>query len=221
MQQIAISIISNSRLLGEGLLELLAARLSIWPLGIYRGDPVAGASLKNPPGHIVLLDGNIGRVASAEWTCFWRGQTPQAKVVILELSDDTELILACIEAGASGYALKGADPAEVAATIRLVAQGHAQCSPEITAQLFRRLAQLKTLARPEYPTTAPLTGRELEVLSLVAQGQSNKEIAEQLCISLRTVKQHVHHILRKLDLRHRYEATHVAAEQGWLQRGDG
>lgn len=218
MQQIAISIVTNSRLLGEGLLELLAARLSIVTLAIYRGEPAAGELLPNPPGHIVLLDGNIGRVAAKDWTCYWRQQSPPARVVVLELSDDPELILGCIEAGASGYALKGAAPAEVVDTIRLVAQGCAQCSPEITAQLFQRLASLRSMLREPYPTSMPLTSRELEVLRLVAQGYSNKEIGERLCISLRTVKQHVHNILRKLDLKHRYEATHLAVEQGWVRQ---
>lgn len=216
MQQIAVSIVSNSRLLSEGLVELLATRINIRLLAIYPSEPIARTQPVNPPGHVVLLDGNIGRAAAKDWTYFWRHCTPPANVVILELLDDIDLILGCIEAGASGYTLKGAAPAEVADTISLVAQGCAQCSPEITAHLFQRLANLKALVKPDYPTIMPLTSRELEVLKLVAQGNSNKEIAEKLCITLRTVKQHVHNILNKLDLKHRYEAVHLAMEQGWL-----
>lgn len=220
MQQIAVSIVSNSRLLSEGLIELLAARIDLRVLAIYPSDPLATMQLASPPGHVVLLDGNIGRVAARAWTHYWRRITPPANVVILELSDDIELILACIEAGASGYTLRGATPDEVATMICLVAQGQARCSPEITAHLFRRLASIRATGGPVYSSGIPLTTRELQVLELVAQNYSNKEIASELCITLRTVKQHVHNILNKLKLKHRYEATHVAIKQGWL-RHDG
>lgn len=216
--QIAISVISNSRLLSEGLVALLDRRMKLQLIATYPGEPITSDPTLNPRGHVVLLDSSIGRTAAQNWTRFWRQHTPPASVVILELLDDVELILACIEAGASGYTLQGATPEEVADTIWLVSQGGAQCSPHITAHLFSRLAHLKSRVDSDYYTTIPLTTRELEVLTLVAEGCSNKEIADKLCITLRTAKQHVHNILHKLDLKHRYEAAHMALEQGWLSR---
>ncbi len=215
-QQIAISIVSNSRLLSEGLVALLSRRMYVQLIATYSGEPIQVHPPPSPQGHVVLLDSSIGRTTAQNWIFFWRQCTPPAAVVLLELIDDVELILACIEAGASGYTLRGAAPEEVADTIWMVSQGYARCSPQITAQLFDRLAQLKAQVAAEYVTTTPLTTRELEVLQLVAQGCSNKEIADKLYITLRTVKQHVHNILHKLELKHRYEAANLAREQGWV-----
>lgn len=215
-QQIAISIVSNSRLLSEGLVALLSRRMYVQLIATYSGEPIQVHPPPSPQGHVVLLDSSIGRTTAQNWIFFWRQCTPPAAVVLLELIDDVELILACIEAGASGYTLRGSAPEEVADTIWMVSQGYARCSPQITAQLFDRLAQLKAQVAAEYVTTTPLTTRELEVLQLVAQGYSNKEIADKLYITLRTVKQHVHNILHKLELKHRYEAANLAREQGWV-----
>lgn len=213
-QQIALSIVSNSRLLGEGLIALLARRLDVQLVAIYPSQPITANHVANPCDHVALVDSSIGRVAAQSWTHFWCRHTPPTPVVILELLDDVELILASIEAGASGYTLKDASPEEIAETIWLVSQGKALCSPEITAHLFSRLAHLKSRTAENSPTISLLTKREQEVLCLVAQGCSNKEIAEKLCITLRTAKQHVHNILHKLDLKNRHEAAHMAKEHG-------
>jgi DNA-binding NarL/FixJ family response regulator len=216
VQHIAISIVSNSCLLREGLVALLATHIDISLVAAYEDEPAPLIAPPNPPGHVVLIDSGLGHAAALAWTRFWRLQTPPAYVVILELTEDKESILACIEAGASSYTLRGARPAEVADTIVLAAQGHAQCSPEVTAYLFQRLSRLHTLTAEEYSTLMPLTNREQEVLQLVARGWSNKDIAAHLCITLRTAKQHVHNILHKLELKHRYEAAQLARERGWI-----
>jgi len=214
--QIAISIVSNSCLLREGLVALLRTYIDLALIAAYDGELAHPYEPLNPPGHMVLVDSGIGQVAALAWTRFWCCRTPPAAVVIVELSEDKESILACIEAGASSYTLRGARPAEVADTLLLVSQGHAQCSPEMTAYLFQRLSTMRAQATADYRALMPLTSREQEVLQLVARGYSNKDIAEQLCITLRTAKQHVHNILHKLDLRHRYEAARLARERGWI-----
>ena len=135
---------------------------------------------------------------------------------MLELDDEPDTILGCIEAGASGYVLQGAPAKEVAETIELVHQGRARCSPEMTAKMFARLASLKSKVAGNADGPMTLTPRELEVLSLVARGCSDKEIATELIIQVRTVKHHVHNILGKLDLHRRWEAARYASERGWL-----
>jgi DNA-binding NarL/FixJ family response regulator len=215
-QQIAISIVSNSCLLREGLVALLRSHIDIALVAAYTGESMLESEPPNPPGHMVLVDSGIGQAAALAWTRFWCCRTPPACVIILELTEDKESILACIEAGASSYTLRGAGPAEVVDTIVLVSQGRAQCSPEVTAYLFRRLSSLRSVAEAEYSALMPLTSREQEVLQLVARGCSNKDIAAQLCITLRTAKQHVHNILHKLELKHRYEAAQLARERGWI-----
>jgi DNA-binding NarL/FixJ family response regulator len=215
-QQITIGIVSNSCLLRDGLVALLRTHMDIVLVAAYTGELPQSSEPPNPPGHMVLIDSGIGQAAALAWTRFWCCRTPPAAVIILELTEDKESILACIEAGAKSYTLRGAGPAEVVDTIALVSQGQAQCSPEVTAYLFRRLSNLRATAEPTYSALTPLTSREHEVLQLVARGYSNKDIAARLCITLRTVKQHVHNILHKLELKHRYEAAQLARERGWV-----
>ncbi len=162
----------------------------------------------------MLLDGGIGREALIAWTRYWQGLTLPAYVLILELANNIDMILTCIEVGASGYTLLGNSAAEIAHAIQQVHDGVGYSSPAITAQLFARVAALRLkVARPIVPS---LTPRELEVLRAIAQGYSNREIASTLVIELRTVKQHVHNILGKLNLHSRGDAVRFAFEQGWL-----
>jgi two-component system nitrate/nitrite response regulator NarL len=215
-QAISISIVSNSRLLSEGLLPLLAPHLSLQLIATHSGAFHLSSPLPNPQEHVVLLDISVGQAAAIAWTHYWRGLSPPAYVLILELADDTALILDCIEAGASGYTLQGASAVEVVAAINAARCGKAHCSPEVTSQLYERVAALR--ATIIQLSLSPLTARESEILYYVASGYTNMEIAAQLVIELRTVKQHVHHILGKLNSRSRGEAVRFAIDQGWLSK---
>ena len=209
--RIAISIVSNSRLLRDGLLAMLSQHLDLQLVGTYAGEFHSSLQTPNPPGHIVLLDSCVGRAESLHWTQYWHGLMPPAHVLMLELPNDMDLVLACIEAGASGYLFEGASITEVAQAIRDVHFGVAHCSPDITARLFARLASLNAAVSPS-PTTT-LTEREKEVLHYIARGFSNGEIAARLVIELRTVKQHVHHILNKLNLRSRWQIVDLVKDK--------
>jgi DNA-binding NarL/FixJ family response regulator len=138
-------------------------------------------------------------------------------VLAVELPDDTELILDCIEAGVSAYTLRGASAAEVAEAISGVRGNRANSDPRITAGVFARLAALADQTAHEPARATPvLTPRELEVLHHLSLDRTNKEIAVRMVIEVRTVKHHVHSILQKLKLRHRWDAVRLARERGWL-----
>jgi two-component system, NarL family, response regulator NreC len=211
---IQISIISNSQLLREGLPTLLAPHVKVRLVATYSGEYHSGTELLNPPGHIVLLDSGMGRSAAIGWIRRWRELFPTTDVFILELAGDIDLIIACIEAGASGYTLQGASTAEVAEAIKDLGKGKAHASPELISRLFARVAALSASAKER--SNSILTDRESEILRDMAAGYTNREIAEHLVIELRTVKQHVHHILGKLNARGRWEAVRFAAERGWI-----
>jgi DNA-binding NarL/FixJ family response regulator len=216
---VTLSIVSNSQLLSEGLPELLRRYLDFELVSCYRAEPPAFTTACFIPD-VVLLDMNIGQEIAIAWTRWWRTHEPPPGILVLELLNNFDSILACIEAGAGGYVLQGASGEQVALAIIDLQAGIAQCSPEITAMLFQRLAQSKPEVDVPADLAMPLTAREIQVLCCIARGDSNKEIAVALHIELYTVKHHVHHILSKLGTKNRWEAVHVARQRRWLAQDD-
>lgn len=211
---ICISIVSNSHLLREALILLLQNHWSIDIGNSSTNDVDIASTIKKPLNHLVLIDSGIGQAAVMAHVQEQRSLQPSPYFVVLELKDDTDFILDCIEAGVHGYALQSASSVEVIQIIEQVYRGVAHCSPEITAKLFERLTKSKTVQQSrEKP---PLTCRELEVLHYLAKDFSDREIATQLIIEVRTVKHHVHNILRKLNVKHRWDAAQLALKNCWL-----
>lgn len=209
-----ITIVSNSHLLREALNLLLQNH---WPIDVTSsnpGDITTPSTLTQPLSYLVLLDSGIGHDLVLAHIRERRALQPSSYIVVLELKDDPDLILDCIEAGAHGYALQGASSADVMQVIEQVCRGVAQCSPEITAKLFDRLTRSKT-SQPASEKPA-LTRRELEVLHCIAEDYSDRDIATELVIEVRTVKHHVHNILRKLNVKYRRDAAQLAINNGWL-----
>ena len=133
-------------------------------------------------------------------------RAPGTRVVAFSVSESEEEVVACAEAGVSGYLLRSEALPELRATIESMVRGETRCSPRVAATLLRRVASLAA-ERQEWAGRTPLTRREHEILGLIAQGLSNKDIAQRLYIEVRTVKNHVHSILGKLQVRHRGEAA--------------
>jgi two-component system, NarL family, nitrate/nitrite response regulator NarL len=141
-------------------------------------------------------------------------QVPQVRVVALGVPETDGHVLACIEAGVAGYVPRDGSLETLVATLMGVDRGEVLCSPRIIGSLFRRVAELA--AQPQ-PPLERLTVRELEILELIDQGLTNKEIARRLCIELSTVKNHVHNILEKLQVRRRADAA-AWMVNGWRGR---
>jgi two-component system, NarL family, nitrate/nitrite response regulator NarL len=133
-------------------------------------------------------------------------RAPTARVVAFGVTDEPDTILACIEAGAAGYVTRDASLEELTATVQAVVRGEVLCSAEIAGLLFRRVAHLVAERRPTADLTL-LTSREREVLALIDQGMSNKEIAKRLRLRVATVKNHVHQVLTKLGVSRRGAAA--------------
>jgi DNA-binding NarL/FixJ family response regulator len=134
---------------------------------------------------------------------------PYAKVVAIAIPESEESVLACAEAGVHGYLTRDSSLSEVAAMLESVAHDELLCSPRIAASLMRRVHSLSS-GRPKEDSRDRLTRREEEVLDLLAEGLSNKQIAGRLSIELPTVKNHVHNILEKLGVARRGEAAMAA-----------
>lgn len=168
---------------------------------------------------LVILDVRMPRKDGLAATRAIKLDAPRTAVLLLSLYATPEYILEALEAGASGYVLKDAPLDDLLHAIRQVLRGESLLSEAQAAQMLRRLskgavAQPATLARP-------LTPRELEVLRLAAQGKTNREIGEQLCITAGTVKLHVERIIEKLEVSDRTQAAVRAVRLGILRGPEG
>ncbi len=138
-----------------------------------------------------------------------RARVPSARVVVLTSFLEDERLLPAIEAGAAGYMLKNAEPAELARAIRAAVAGETLIDPAVAARLVRAIAD-----GSRAPQEQLLTRREQEVLELITQGRSNKRIALELGIAEKTVKTHVGHVLAKLGVADRTQAAVLAVREG-------
>jgi len=167
---------------------------------------------------VVLMDVRMPGVDGIEATRRLGRLTPNPpRVLMLTTFDLDQYVYDALRAGASGFLLKDAPAAQLVDAIRVVAAGDALLSPSVTRRMIAEFARRPLPA--DEPALADLTGRELEVLKLIARGRSNAEIAKQLYISDATVKTHVKRVLAKLSLRDRVQAVVLAYETGLVQPG--
>ncbi|HMM93637.1 response regulator transcription factor [Phycicoccus sp.] len=142
----------------------------------------------------------------------------RTRVLVLTTFDLDEYVVAALRAGASGYLLKDVDPDDLVAAVRSVAAGDAALAPSVVARLVDEYVRAPRVTPPE-PRLQQLSAREHEVLTLLAEGLTNREIAERLVVSPATVKTHVASLLAKLDLRDRVQAVILAYESGIVRPG--
>jgi two-component system nitrate/nitrite response regulator NarL len=141
------------------------------------------------------------------------GMAPDIKVVALAVAETEDDIVSCAEAGIAGYVPREGSGADLLWTIEHVARGEAPCSPRVAATLMRRVAALAAERRPA-SRGVRLTPRQRQIVGLIGQGLSNREIAQRLCIELSTVTNHVHSALEKLGTHRRAEAVALLRRSG-------
>jgi DNA-binding NarL/FixJ family response regulator len=163
----------------------------------------------DPMPDVVLMDLHMPKLGGVEATEAISRAHPEVKVVVLTSFGEVERVHAALAAGAAGYLLKDAEPEEVGTAIRAAAVGEVHLDSAVARQLTRRMAA------PQVGLSA-LTAREREILALVAQGHSNREIAEQLVINERTARNHVSNVLSKLQLSSRTQAALLAIREGLI-----
>jgi two-component system, NarL family, nitrate/nitrite response regulator NarL len=198
----SIFIVADIRLYREGLARCLAENCDVVGTASDGEEAVQGVIELRPD--LVLLD--MMMLESASTVRAIVELDSRVRVVALAVPETERHVVACAEAGISGYVPRQASLQDLVATIDRVAKGEALCSPRIVAGLFRRVAALAAERPPDSPRTM-LTAREAEIVDLIDQGLSNKEIAGQLFIEVATVKNHVHNLLEKLQVHRRAEAA--------------
>jgi DNA-binding NarL/FixJ family response regulator len=203
-----VLIIADVRLYREGLAASLAHRdhLSIVATGASRPDALA--KVRDIGADVIVIDMAVRE--SLELIGDLRREALPTKILAFGVDEVPSDILACAEAGAAGYVTADASVDELVAAIERIAREELVCSPHVAATLFQRVSEGTARWTPG-SLTRTLTIREGQVLRLMQEGRSNKEIAQDLNIAEPTVKNHVHHLLEKLDVRTRAQAVARAA----------
>jgi DNA-binding NarL/FixJ family response regulator len=203
-RQARIFLLSDVRLYREGLLWSLSRQDAFEVIGAADFSEPTLATLVELSPDVVILD--VGTGAGFAMAKTLNSSLPDAKLVAFAVSEVDHVILACAEAGISGYVAPTGSEQDLIAAIGSALRGELYCSPRIAHLLFRRVGALsaRLVGAPE---AEPLTRRERQILDLVGDGMSNKEIGRALRISNATVKNHVHNILEKLQVDRRGQAV--------------
>ena len=211
MDRISVLIVDDHAVLRYGLKSLLDLQEEIELVGEAANGQEAVEQVRQLVPDVVLMDLAMPEMDGIEATRRIRALSPSTKIVVLTSFRDDENVFSAIKAGAMGYLLKNIGPADLVKAIVAAYHGETQLHPEIAKQLMDEF-----ILKPTQPATpiGELTGRELAVLRLVAQGQRNRDIAQNLVISEKTVKTHVSNILSKLHLTDRTQAAIYAFREG-------
>jgi DNA-binding NarL/FixJ family response regulator len=212
-EPIRVLVVDDQRLIRESIASLLDIQPGIAVLGTAGdGREAIELALSLVPD-VVLMDVRMPTMDGLEALAALRRRAPSCQVVMLTTFDDEEYVVQALRAGASGYLLKDRPARELADAVRLAHAGVVQFDPAAAARLVSALDRPSGKASDD-PASHALTGREREVLRLVATGATNREIAERLYLSEGTVKNHISRILGRLGLRDRTRAAIYARDNG-------
>ncbi|MBT4501825.1 MAG: response regulator transcription factor [Gemmatimonadetes bacterium] len=216
MAKIKVLLADDHAVLRAGLRMLLDAQPDIEVGGEAENGEEAIEKVAELQPDIVLMDITMAGMGGLQATRELVKKNPEMKILILTMHDDEGYLRQCLQAGASGYVLKKAADTELTAAIRAVHRGDVYIYPSMAKVVVE--GYLQKDARP--PETSEeydrLTGREHEVLQLIAKGHTNQQTADSLFVSVKTIETHRSHIMEKLKLRNRAELVRYAIEKGLL-----
>jgi DNA-binding NarL/FixJ family response regulator len=208
-------IVDDHAVVREGLRAFLTLQDGLEIVGEAADGTQAVAQARQTRPDVILMDLVMPRLDGVGAMHELRRELPECRVIVLTSFLDDERLLPAIQAGAAGYLLKNAEPAQLARAVREAHQGRTIIDPTVAARLVHALAD----GAPAAPGHEELTKREREVLELIAGGRSNKRIAFELGISEKTVKTHVGHLLAKLGVADRTQAAMLAVREGLVGGG--
>lgn len=203
---VRVLVVDDQQLIRDGIASMLDVQTGISVVGTAKnGQDAIEQSIKLAPD-VILMDIHMPVMDGIAATENLRRELPGSQVVMLTTFDDDVYIIRSLQAGACGYLLKDIPVHDLAQAVQLAHTGVYQLAPEVAGKLVGNL-KLQDSPKISEPSTYGLTKRELEVLSLIANGATNREIAENLFVSEGTVKNHVSNILNRLGLRDRMQAA--------------
>ncbi len=215
---IRLLLVDDHRMMREGLRSLLEAHAEFQVVGEASDGRDSVALTRSLHPDVVVMDVGMKELNGIEATRQLRSEAPDIKVIILSTHSHEHYVLGALEAGASAYVLKMGAHEELVTAIRAAMRGRRFLSPDITGIVVDACIQGTMFSRDApHPT---LTGREREILQLVAEGRTSGEVAQRLNISTRTVEQHRRRTMQKLNRHSVAELTHYAIREGIVGLGD-
>ena len=216
MPKLRILLADDHAIVREGLKSLINGHPDMEVVGEAADGRAVCAKANELHPDVIVMDVSMPDVNGVQATRDVRRQRPDVRVLALTVHEERSFLRDLMEAGASGYVLKRSAAEDLVHALRVVARGDMYLDPSVTAAVLGRLAR----TRPQRDSSdADLSERETEVLQLIAQGHSNKEIAGRLKISIKTVETYKARSMEKLGLTGRADIVRFALQKGWLQDG--
>jgi DNA-binding NarL/FixJ family response regulator len=208
-----VYVLAENRLLRQTLVRLFRKRSDIDVVGDACCSDSAVEDIVSAKSDLLLLDCFDTIHASDDWLSSLQESIPEIKIVLFGMNEDPDFFLRAVRRGIAGYVLKSASAADLLDAIRTVAQGEAACPPKFCKVLFKTVAAATVKAEDERAATQfDLTHRQRQLMSLVAMGLSNKEIAVNLNLSEFTVKNHIYRVMKQVDAQSRHEAVSLIGD---------
>jgi DNA-binding NarL/FixJ family response regulator len=212
--QVRVRLAIQNRLLREALVRLLRKRPDLTVVGESAPADTVAAAVFDSQCNVLILDSLYRPSGSGGWSAL--GPPLNAvKTILIGMDADQEQFIAAVRAGIMGYLLKDASTSDVIAAVRTVSRGEAVCPPRLCSALFRFVALTPRESTGQRSTKPDLTLRQQQLISLVAQGLTNKEIASRLNLSEFTVRNHMHRILKQVDAENRSQAVDAVRSHGY------
>lgn len=215
MERIKVLIADDHRVVREGLVAILKTKENIEVVGEAQDGQEAVEKARTLEPDVILMDVSMPRMGGVEATRLIKREFPHIGIVALTMYEEQQYIFDLVRAGATGYLLKDTESAQIVEAIRAISRGESLIHPSVASKIlaeFSLLAQKKG-RKPSW-VEHDLTEREITVLRLVADGKTNKEIANSLGLSEKTVKNHVRNIFHKLQVYDRTQAAILGIRKG-------
>ena len=215
-EAISVFLLAQNRLVREALSRILSKRSELMPVGCSDFSPCSLRQVVAAAPDILIMDCSLNDGVQSEFLRELQVSLPGVRILIIGAESDGQGLLRSIRCGVMGYLTKDASALDIVTSIETVAGGGAVCSPQLCAFLFRHAGQYAQMPNFYLRSKLGLTNRQQQIVILISQGLTNKEIANHLHLAEQTVRNHVHHMLRKLGVRHRLAVVDICRTQGSL-----